>query len=170
MKLVVGEYELRPWHPGDAEALVRHANDRDVWINLRDRFPHPYTPEDADAWIALASSAEPVTSFAIVHGGEAIGGIGVELGGDVHRISAEVGYWLGRAHWGRGVMSAVLPEFSRWAMGSYGLLRIFATAYAWNPASVRVLEKSGYAFEGRLRKSVLKDGKVTDQMMYALVE
>jgi [ribosomal protein S5]-alanine N-acetyltransferase len=169
MKIEIAPYELRPWRPDDAESLIRNANDREVWINMRDRFPHPYTAADADAWIALASSSEPLTNFAIVEGGEAIGGIGLELGSDVHRISAEVGYWLGRAHWGKGVMATVLPEFSRWAMEAFGLLRIFATAFAWNPASVRVLEKSGYTFEGRLRKSVLKDGKVTDQLMYALI-
>src|SRR5438105_3326406 len=92
---------LRPWRVGDEDSLVRHANNRRVWRNLS-RLPHPYTTADAHAWIARASAQSPVTDFAITVDGEAVGGIGVELGRDVFRRSAEIGYWLGEAYWGRG--------------------------------------------------------------------
>jgi [ribosomal protein S5]-alanine N-acetyltransferase len=161
---------IRPWREGDAASLVRHADDREVWLNLRDRFPHPYTRADADEWIAHAAGATLLTNFAICHDDQAIGGIGVELGSDVHRLSGELGYWLGRAWWGRGIMSAAVPAFSRWAMERFGLVRLYAGAFDWNPASARVLEKSGFEFEGRLRRSVLKDGRITDQVLYALLK
>jgi [ribosomal protein S5]-alanine N-acetyltransferase len=169
MIIEVPPYGIRAWSADDQESLVRHADDRAVWLNLRDRFPHPYTPADARDWIALASGASPLTNFAICHDDEAIGGIGVELGSDVHRFSAELGYWLGRAWWGRGLMSSLIPPFSRWAMERFGLVRLFAASYDWNPASARVLGKSGFQFEGRLRRSVVKEGRITDQVLYAMI-
>ena len=82
---------VRSWRPGDEASLARHANDRGVWLNLRDRFPHPYTRLDAEHWVRFASSRTPETDFAIDVGGQAVGGIGVELHGDIERCSAEIG-------------------------------------------------------------------------------
>ncbi|NIR77506.1 MAG: GNAT family N-acetyltransferase, partial [Gemmatimonadetes bacterium] len=76
--------------------------------------------------------------------GEAAGGIGISPGRDVERVSAEVGYWLGRAHWGRGIMTEVVRRFTAWAIERFELTRIFALPYARNRASARVLEKAGY--------------------------
>jgi hypothetical protein len=93
---------IRPWRPGDEESLVAHANNYSVWRNLRDRFPHPYTTDDAREWIRRMCEESLQTNFAIVVDGEAAGGIGLVLNGDIHRCSAEIGYWLGEAFWGRG--------------------------------------------------------------------
>src|SRR5690606_7656580 len=95
---------VRPWRWGDEASLVRHANNRKVWRNLLDTFPHPYTEADAREWLERRATPEaPVTNFAIEVDGEAAGGIGLRLGEDVARRSAEIGYWLGEAHWGRGI-------------------------------------------------------------------
>src|SRR6476646_8214035 len=97
---------IRSWHPGDATSLARHANSRNIWLNVRDRFPHPYTCADAERWVAMAPTAEPETQFAIEVDGEAVGGMGVFLQEDVERYSAEIGYWLGEAYWGRVIGTA----------------------------------------------------------------
>src|SRR2546429_9404479 len=102
MELKLARCPLRPWRVGDETSLVRNANNRRVWHNLS-RLPHPYTRQDADAWIARASTHVPVVDFAIVVDGDAVGGIGVELGRDVFLRSAEVGYWLREPYWGRGI-------------------------------------------------------------------
>ena len=86
---------LRPWQPSDVRSLVRHANNREVWLNLRDLFPHPYTTADAKRWLAQVCAQEPVTTFAVVVDDSAVGGIGFRIQSDVHRLSAEIGYWLG---------------------------------------------------------------------------
>jgi ribosomal-protein-alanine N-acetyltransferase len=99
---------LRPWRGDDAASLARHANNRRVWANLRDRFPSPYTLNDADAWLRHCARAVPVTDLAIDVGGEAVGGLGVVLQSDVECVDAEIGYWLGEAYWGRGLMSAAV--------------------------------------------------------------
>ena len=159
---------IRPWHHADHASLVRHANSRHVWLTLRDQFPHPYTSADAEAWLVYCAKQRVVTNFAIVVDGEAAGGIGVAPQPDVHRRSAEVGYWLGEAFWNRGIMTAALRPFTAYAFDAYDLIRIFAGVFSSNPASMRVLEKVGYTREGILRRSVVKDGQVLDQVLYAV--
>ena len=161
---------VRHWRVTDAPALARHANDRRIWRNLRDAFPHPYGLADAHAFIEKAKGMSPETFFAIVVDGEAVGGIGFTLHSDVERVSAEIGYWLGTAFWGRGIMTEAVGAVTRYALAQYDeLRRVYAVPYAWSTASMRVLEKSGYRLEGRMRQSALKDGQVTDQFLYAIV-
>lgn len=94
--LGVGDAVVRSYRTGDEASLARHANNRKVWINLRDRFPHPYTVADAERWIAMVATQQPETNFAIAIEDQAVGGIGFELKTDVDRRTAEIGYWLGR--------------------------------------------------------------------------
>ncbi|MBI3003618.1 MAG: GNAT family N-acetyltransferase [candidate division NC10 bacterium] len=169
MELVLTRCTIRSWRPEDTAALVRYANNRGVWRNLRDRFPHPYTVRDAETWIRHASGAVPETHFAIVVGEEAVGAIGLELQTDVFRRSAEIGFWLAEPFWGRGITTEAVRAMTDFAFATFDLCRVFAGVFEWNPASMRVLEKAGYTREGRLRKSVTKDGQTMDQMLYAVV-
>ncbi len=105
MQLVLERCTVRPWRLDDAESLVRHANNRKVWLALRDLFPHPYTIEDARKFLGAEVNSEPITNFCIEVDGAAVGGIGVRMGQDVHRRTAELGYWLGQKFWGRGIMT-----------------------------------------------------------------
>jgi RimJ/RimL family protein N-acetyltransferase len=122
VELTLARCTLRPWRRGDESSLVLHANDRRVWLNLRDRFPHPYTAKDADEWIAHAGAQAPVLNFAIVVDGAAVGGIGLEPGTDVHRRSAEVGYWLGPPFWGRGIATEALRAVTDYAFTALSTL------------------------------------------------
>ena len=161
---------VRDWAPADAPSLAEHANDRRIWINLRDRFPHPYALRDARAFIDAAAAMRPRSYFAIAIDGKAVGGIGYTPHEDVERVSAEIGYWLGVPFWGRGIMTSALAAVTAYAFREHaGLRRIYALPYAWNSTSARVLEKAGYRLEGRMRQSAIKDGKVTDQLLYAIV-
>jgi len=160
---------LRAWRRGDESSLVRYANNRNVWQNLRDRFPHPYTTGDADEWIRTAGVESPLANFAIVVAGEAVGGTGLTLGTDVFRRSAEVGYWLGEPFWGRGIATEVLRAITDYAFDSFDICRLEAGVFEWNPASMRVLEKAGYVYEGRARLGVTKGGRTGDRVLYARV-
>jgi RimJ/RimL family protein N-acetyltransferase len=148
---------------------VRHANNRNVWINLRDRFPHPYTAGDARRWLDMVVDQKPETNFAIAVADEAVGGIGFTVQPDVARRSAEIGYWLSEDFWGRGITTEALIAVTDHAFSHYDVCRLFAHVFDWNGASARVLEKAGFSFEGRLRKSVTKDGQTIDQLMYAII-
>jgi len=167
MHLKLKSCEIRSWRSSDLQSLVKYANNRNIWINLRDRFPHPYTTRDGAAFLKHTRQQRPETALAIAVNGEAAGGIGFQLQGDVERVSAEIGYWLGEPFWGRGIATEALVALTEHAIAAHGLTRIYAVPFAWNRASCRVLEKAGYVLEGRLRRSAVKDGTVTDQLQYA---
>ena len=112
---------------------------------------------------------EPETIFAIASATEAIGCIGMLPQSDVARLSAEVGYWLGEPFWGQGITTGALKALTEYAFTELGMVRLYATVMEWNPASARVLTKAGYEYEGRLRKSAVKDGEIIDQWLYAMV-
>ncbi len=135
-------------------------------MNLRDRFPHPYTPADAKEWIRQTSEITPQTQFAMVVGGAAVGGIGLEVRRDVFRRSAEIGYWLGEPFWGRGITTEAVLAVTEYAFKTFDLCRIDAGVFEWNRASMRVLEKAGYVCEARLKKSITKEGQTIDQFIY----
>lgn len=169
MKFELKTCIVRSWEWRDRDAIVRHANNRKVWINLRDRFPYPYTDRDARNWLECIMDHRPETNFAISVAGEVVGGIGFILQPDVARRSAEIGYWLGEEFWGRGIASEAVIAVTDHAFANHDLCRVYALVFDWNRASARVLEKAGYEFEGRMRKSVTKDGQTIDQLMYAVI-
>ncbi len=170
MNITLKNCIVRHYKFTDAVSLQQHANNRKIWINLRDGFPHPYTLKDAHSFITMAKSKKPETIFCIQVDGQAAGGIGFSIGTDVERLSAEIGYWLSEEFWGRGIVTEALKAVTSYAIETYNLTRVFATPYDWNAASARVLEKAGYQFEGRLRKSIIKDGKIADKLLYAYIE
>ena len=169
MLLDLGDLRVRSWRKNDLEALVRYANNANVAANLRDQFPHPYTRFAAAAYLVEVSSADVETSFAVEYAGEAVGGIGFKLGTDISRLSAEMGYWLGEPYWGRGLTTRAVLATSDWAFENYKLIRVFAMAFSHNVGSMRVLEKAGFAREGILRRSAIKNGVLLDQVLYAKV-
>ncbi|MBA4075506.1 MAG: GNAT family N-acetyltransferase, partial [Cyanobacteria bacterium PR.023] len=83
MIFAIDNLVIRPYRSSDADSLSHHANDRDVWLNLRDRFPYPYTKKDAREWVELANRLQPVTNFAIVVDEKCVGGIGLAINQDV---------------------------------------------------------------------------------------
>jgi ribosomal-protein-alanine N-acetyltransferase len=169
MEIVLSRCVVRSFRPDDAPSLARHANNRAIWINLRDQFPHPYTLADAEHWIREAAGAEPQTHFAIAVDGAAAGAIGLHLKKDVRRRSAEIGYWLGEDFRGRGIATEALRAVTGHAFACFDLVRLYAGVFEGNHASMRVLEKAGYTREARLRKAITKDGRTMDLVLYAVV-
>lgn len=167
MKIACPHCLLRPLELADVESLARHANDRGVWEGLRDRFPHPYTTADAVAYIEHVKARPVQTSFGIDVGGEAIGSISLMLGDDIARRTAEVGYWIGREFWGRGIMVDALTATTRYAFDELGLVRVFAVPFVTTTRSSRVLKKAGYVLEGVMRRSAIKDRRMLDQLLFA---
>ncbi|MFA6455618.1 MAG: GNAT family N-acetyltransferase [Bacteroidota bacterium] len=167
MELLLQKSLLRPWRTGDEPSLEKHANNRRVWVNVRDHFPHPYTHGDALRWVEHASEHLSGTVFAIVVEGNAVGSIGLVSKEDVYRKSMEIGYWIGEEYWGRGIVSEAVGAVSEYAFRQFDIIRLYADVFAWNAASARVLIKNGYQFEARLKNAVIKDGMITDVMIYA---
>ena len=152
----------------DAPSLCRYANNRNVSIHLRDRFPFPYTIDHARTFLDWVAGQPSPTVWAIEADGDAIGGIGLELHTDIERVSAEIGYWIGEPFWGRGIATEALGAVTVEAFARYDLTRIYAVPFADHGASIRVLHKTGYVKEGTMRQSAIKDGKIRDQALYAV--
>ena len=157
---------IRPWRDSDRASLLRFANNRKIWRNLRDRFPHPYTEADADAWFAHCRESPEQAGWAIEVENQAAGGISLRPGQDVYAKTGEIGYWLGEPWWGRGIMTRAVRVVSDHGVNRLGLERIEAPVFEWNPASMRVLEKCGYQRESTRRRSIFKDGQLIDCVLY----
>ncbi len=170
MRIEFGEYVIRDWTGDDVRSIVRYANNRKVSMWLRDRFPFPYTEANANAFLSVVLRQDPRTVFAIATEREAIGGVGLEFGSDIHRFTAELGYWLGEPFWGCGIGTDAVRLFTTWAFEHLEVHRIFAGVLDGNAASVRVLEKAEFEKEGRLRAAVFKNGRVLDQLLYAKIK
>lgn len=170
MQIRFSEYMIRSWKMDDAPAIVKYANNKKIWRNLRDAFPHPYALSDAEDFLNKVTAHVPECVFAISTGTEAIGGIGMVIGEDVHRHVAELGYWLAEPFWNQGIMTQAVTRIVEYAFTNLNLYRITAEPHEGNNASVRVLEKAGFQYEGRLRTSAYKDGKLLDQLLYAKIK
>ncbi len=169
VELDCGLCRLRAFGEEDLAALARHADNAKVAMYLRDRFPHPYSIQDARRFLDYVTGTREECVARIEAGGETAGAIGLQFRRDVERCSAELGYWLGEPFWGRGIMTAAIRCFTAWAMPRFGLTRIYAEVFAENPGSGRVLEKCGFVRVGVLRKAALKHGRYHDYVLYDLV-
>lgn len=165
----LGDILLRSWITGDEPSLADNANNPKIWMNVRDRFPHPYTLKDAALWIRIAASDKSMLNLAIEYQGKAVGAIGVIFKNDVHRHTAEIGYWLGEKYWGKGIMTRAVQALTNYVFQHYNIRRIYAGIFEYNQASARVLEKAGYHLEAILKKNVTKRGKTVDELIYAKV-
>ena len=177
MKIDIGQiYSLQDWDSawtvGDQDRYIALAGDCGIWANLSDKFPHPYTRADAEAWVALQSGRDPVEQLAICDASGPIGAIGLRTreSGLRLRYSAEFGYWLGRPFWGRGIMAAAAKVVTAYGFATLGLIRIEARVRTRNNPSKRVLEKVGFRCEGLLRQAALKQGVPMDYLLYAILQ
>ena len=163
---------LRPWREADAVSLARYADDPGIAAHLRDGFPSPYAQADAEMFIrdCLEREGRDQLSRAVVIGGQAAGCVTVTRGQDVYRRCGELGCWLGRPFWGRGVMTAAVEQICREAFGTLGLVRIQAETFSSNGASRAVLEKAGFVPEGIRYRGIYKNGQLLDGCLYALLK
>lgn len=169
LRLEGAGFVLRRWRTDDLESLLRHADDEQVATRVSDRFPSPYTRADAERFFSgrVVDLAHPVLAIEVA--GQACGSIAARPGSGERRHSAELGYWLGRDHWGRGLMTRVVALYVPWAMRELQLYRLGAQVLDSNPASARVLLKNGFSEEGTLRCAVVKHGVVHDLRSFARV-
>lgn len=160
---------IRPFSPDDANDLALALNNPKIHQNLRDGLPLPYTPSDAAAFIRTCQTAPPNRQYvwAIQEAGRAIGSIGLYRLDNIHIRSAELGYYLAEAFWGRGFTTQAVEELMHFAFSETDLIRVFAEPFSSNSASCRVLEKAGFQKEGILRSHAIKEGRVLDMALYA---
>jgi len=170
MELKGTGFTIRGWKLGDEVSLQKHANNPKVSACLMDRFPSPYTIDAAIFWVNNLLEQDPLVNFAITIHDQVIGGIGIEPRQDVYRKTAIIGYWLSEELWGRGIMPEAVKLVTNYAFENLDFIRLQASVYSKNPASMRVLEKVGYVKEGIMRNAVIKNGAVMDEHLYAILK
>lgn len=166
--LLAMKFTLRPWIIDDLDSLVHAANNFKIANNLQDGFPYPYKEEDGREFIEMATSSEPLRIKAIDINGQAVGAIGIHPQTDVFHNNAEMGYWLAEPYWGKGIMTEAIRRMVDYGFNNFPINRIFARPYGSNLGSQRVLEKAGFHLEARLKGTIEKNGRVEDELIYAV--
>jgi ribosomal-protein-alanine N-acetyltransferase len=168
MELKGTNFTLRGWNTDDAVLLQKHADNTNISDFLLDRFPSPYTMDDAINWIKRMQTQNPVTIFVIAIDDELVGAIGLELREDVYRKSPLIGYWIGEGYWGRGIMAEAVKLITAYAFTNFDVIRIQAGVFGNNPKSMCVLEKAGFTKEGIMKNAIIKKGVILDEHIYAI--
>lgn len=160
---------LKKWDLSDAKDLVKILSDKRILDNLRDGIPYPYTLQDGKEFIAsiLQANENNTFAFAITIDNKVIGSITVFRQENIHNKTGELGYYLAREYWGKGIMTNAVNQICEYVFDNSDIIRIYAEPFAYNLASCRVLEKSGFHYEGTLRKNAIKNGKILDMKMYS---
>lgn len=161
--------ELSKWSINYAPSLAENANNKKLWMTMRDEFPSPFTLDDANTYISWILDSDVKTHFAIIYDGVCIGDIHISVHNDIRRHSGVIGYWIGESYWGKGIMTAVLSKFTEYVFDELELERIIAKVFATNKGSIKVLEKVGFKKEGHFEKGIIKEGQYIDQVLYAKV-
>lgn len=164
--------KIRKWELSDAKELAAALSNKKVQDNLRDGLPYPYTEQDGTDYIsAMLSTDENETfAFAITVEGKVIGSIRIFRQGNIHRQTAELGYFIAEDYWGKGIMTEAVKQICEYVFDKSDIIRIYAEPFAYNDASCRVLEKAGFQYEGTLRSNAVKNGEVIDMKMYSLLK
>jgi RimJ/RimL family protein N-acetyltransferase len=170
MKLRFDKYCIRDFLPEDVKSLVKYANNYEVSRFLRDAFPHPYTKDDAERWINFVSQERFNLAFAIADEKELIGGIGAMPNQDVNRFTSEIGYWLAKPFWNKGIVTKAVRTFCNYLFTNYNFNHLTASIYEGNDASIKVIQKVGFVLEGVMRKNVFKENRFLDQYIYGLLK
>ncbi len=161
--------KIRKLELSDTLELAKLANNKNVWNNLRDYIPYPYSESDAETFINFTQTQNPQQSFGIECNNELCGVISLILQNDVYRKSAEIGYWIGQPYWGNGIATKAVKLITQYGLKKLNLIRIYAGVFENNIASMRTLEKNGYSKEGVFRKAIIKNGKTLDEHRYFIL-
>ena len=163
---------IRKWELSDAKDLAAALSNKKVQDNLRDGLPYPYTEQDGKEFISAMLSADEneTYAFAITVDNMVLGSIGIFRQGNIHRQTAELGYYIAEEYWGKGIMTEAVKQICEYVFSESDIIRIYAEPFAYNMASCRVLEKAGFQYEGTLRSNAVKNGKVIDMKMYSLLK
>ncbi len=164
--------KIRKWKLSDAADLAAALSNKKVQDNLRDGLPFPYTEKDGVDYITtmLSTDENETFTFAITVDNMVIGSIGIFRQGNIHRQTAELGYYIAEEYWGKGIMTEAVKQICEYVFANSDIIRIYAEPFAYNIASCRVLEKAGFQYEGTLRSNAVKNSKVIDMKMYSLLK
>lgn len=153
----------------DIDSMITVGNNKKIWDNLTDGFPHPFTKEAAIAFLERVAKSDPVTVHGIEWNGIHVGNIGLHPQSDIYSKTAELGYFVGEDYWGRGIATEAIRLACDYGFNVLDLNRIEAGVFEYNLPSMHILEKNGFKKEGIALKRGVKNEKVMDIHQYALI-
>jgi RimJ/RimL family protein N-acetyltransferase len=159
---------LRDFNEGDAEQLVCILNDPEMIKYLSSRIPTPYTLKDAQWWISTGSNTSMVK--AIDFNGFLVGCIGAEQGEFEYKRSAEIGYWIAKDFWRRGIATHAINEITSLVFNTTDIIRLFACVLSTNKASMHVLVKCGFELESVHKKAMYKNDEFYDNHLFSVLK
>jgi [ribosomal protein S5]-alanine N-acetyltransferase len=159
---------IRTWANDDLEALVKYADNKNIFDNMSDGFPHPYTVDAGLKFIGRANNDDPVKIFAILYNNEVVGSIGIFPDSDIYRKNAAIAYWIAEPYWGKGIAPAAIKLIVEYGFATFDIDRVYAKPFGRNKGSRRALEKAGFTHEATLKNTVLKNGLYLDEAIYSL--
>jgi len=171
--ITIGEIVLRPYRDDDVPDIVENINDEAIsrfTINI----PFPYGPRDAEdflsknrKWFLEGSSINLAITYK--DSDRVIGGIGLmNIERKFH--NAEIGYWLGKDHWGKGIVPKCVHAMVRFGFERLSLQRISAVIFSPNERSKSVLLKNGFVHEGTMRDRYILDGRPVDGEIFGMTK
>jgi ribosomal-protein-alanine N-acetyltransferase len=159
--------ELRKFEQKDEALLISYLNDEAQTHFLSARLPQPYTKEAATWWVNTGSKIGVV--YAIIHNGIFVGSISAIPGEFEKQKTAEIGYWVAKPYWGKGIASEALQKFTELLFENTDFIRLNASVFEGNFGSAKVLQKCGYKLDAVLEKAIYKNGVVFNEMLYSKI-
>lgn len=158
--------EFGLYNLGYAATFAQMRNNPTVLKNGYDKTPDPFTKQDAIDFINIQLAQDPPQRFLIFHNNELAGEIGITIQEDVHRLCAEIGYFIAEPFWGKGLATAAIKKMTEYTFATFEIVRIMAGVFDFNKASMKALEKNGYYLESIRKRSVIKNGQIIDDYIW----
>ena len=171
--MIIGEDQnvrIREFQESDIPKLAAYANNVNISNNLSDRFPNPFTIQDAKNLYSRAKAMNPTGYLAIEFNEQYAGNIGLtkELG--MYSKRAEIGYFVAKPFWNKGIATKAVSLIVKYGFEKFDIVRIHTGIFSYNKASQRVLEKCGFIKEGVFQKAIFKNGILYDEVRYAILK
>ena len=158
--------EFRSYDLDYADSFAQIRNNPGVLDNGYDKTPNPFTKHDAIDFINIQLGKTPPQRFLIFYNNELAGEIGITIQDDVHRLCAEIGYFIAEPFWGKGLATKAIKKMTEYTFATFEIVRIIAGVFDFNKASMKALEKNGYYLESIRKRSVIKNGQIIDDYIW----
>ncbi|MFK7813370.1 MAG: GNAT family N-acetyltransferase [Maribacter sp.] len=158
--------ELKQHRIEFAKEFTQMKNIPEILDNGYDKTPNPFTERNALEFINKEIGKNPHERFLIYWNDEVAGEIGITLKKDVFRLNAEIGYFISKKYWGKGLASEAVKKMTDYAFEHFDVVRIVAGVFDFNKSSMKVLEKNGYYLESIRKNAVIKNGKIIDDYIW----
>jgi [ribosomal protein S5]-alanine N-acetyltransferase len=158
--------EFRSYTLEYADEFAQIRNNPNILNNGYDKTPNPFTKQDAIDFIRIQLSKTPPQRFFIFYNNKLAGEIGITIQADVHRLCAEIGYFIAEPFWGKGLATEAIKKMTEYTFETFDVVRIIAGVFEFNKASMKALEKNGYYLESIRKKSVIKNEQIMDDFIW----